>query len=98
MFQPYFAQFDITARQMGIASAIGALLAVGLQKNICKLEQMLGRKAAFTLSALPSWGWLHTDGSGTQLLYGIYCPLAYLCCCRNAKPLAFQLSKRSYPR
>lgn len=59
LYQPYFAAFELTARSMGLASAIGALVAVGLQKNIFRFEQLVGKKAAFTLSVLlPGLGYL----------------------------------------
>ena len=59
LYQPYFAAFDLTARAMGIASAVGALLAVGLQKNIFRFEQLVGKRAAFTVSVLlPGFGYL----------------------------------------
>ena len=59
LYQPYFAAFDLTARSMGIASAVGALLAVGLQKNIFRFEQLVGKRAAFTVSVLlPAFGYL----------------------------------------
>ena len=59
LFQPYFAAFNLTARSMGIASAIGALVAVGLQKNIFAFEKLVGKRAAFTISVLlPGVGYL----------------------------------------
>ncbi|WP_420645493.1 MFS transporter [Candidatus Leptofilum sp.] len=59
LFQPYFADFGLTARSMGIASAMGALLAVGLQKNIFRFEQQVGKRTAFTMSTLlPGIGYM----------------------------------------
>ena len=59
LYQPYFAAFHLTARAMGLASAIGALLAVALQKNIFRLERLIGKRAAFTTSILlPGFGYL----------------------------------------
>ena len=59
LFQPYFAAFDLTARSMGAASAIGALVAVGLQKNIFAFEKLVGKRTAFTISVLlPGVGYL----------------------------------------
>lgn len=59
LYQPYFAHFGLTARYMGMAAAVAALLAVLLQKNIFALERQVGRRAAFTLSVLlPGVGYL----------------------------------------
>jgi MFS family permease len=59
LFQPYFAHFNLTAMNMGIASATGALLAVVLQKNIFTIEQWLGKKTALIVSTiLPGIGYL----------------------------------------
>lgn len=59
LFQPYFAHFNLTAMNMGIASAIGALLAVGLQKNIFAIEQRLGKKTTLIITTmLPGIGYL----------------------------------------
>jgi MFS family permease len=59
LYQPYFAAFDLSARSMGIAAALGALLAVGLQKNIFRFERLVGKRAAFAVSVLlPGLGYL----------------------------------------
>ncbi len=59
LFQPYFAFFEISAQGMGIASALGALLAASLQKNILSIERLFGKRLTFTLAAiLPGVGYL----------------------------------------
>ena len=69
LYQPYFAAFELTARSMGIASAVGALLAVGLQKNIFRFEQLVGKRTAFTVSVmLPSLGYLLLGLAGTGVV------------------------------
>ncbi len=58
LFQPYFASFDISAQKMGIASALGAILASILQKNVFYLEEKLGKKLIFSISViLPGIGY-----------------------------------------
>lgn len=59
LFQPYLTNFNLTAMHMGIASAIGALLAVGLQKNIFAIEQFFGEKITLIATTiLPGLGYL----------------------------------------
>lgn len=69
LFQPYFAHFKLTAMNMGIASAIGALLAVGLQKNIFALEEWLGKKTTLVVTTiLPGVGYLIMAAAPTAVV------------------------------
>ncbi|MDA1079180.1 MAG: MFS transporter [bacterium] len=69
LFQPYFVHFNLTAMNMGIASAIGALLAVGLQKNIFMIEQWLGKRTTLIASTiLPGIGFLFMAAAPTPII------------------------------
>jgi MFS family permease len=69
LFQPYFAHFNLTAMNMGIASAIGALFAVGLQNNIFAIEQWLGKKTTLVITTiLPGVGYLIMAAAPTAVV------------------------------
>ena len=72
LYQPYFVTFNLTAQSMGIASAIGALIAVVLQKNIFAIEQMIGKRVAFTVSVFSTCRRIFAAGRGT-ISYDGFC-------------------------
>ncbi len=52
LYQPYFAQNEISARLMGASFAGAALLAVLFEKNAYRLEQWLGPRIGFLIATI----------------------------------------------
>lgn len=53
LYQPYFAQNNVPAIWMGWALSLGALLAFYIQKNIHRLEKILGKYGIYYLTIWP---------------------------------------------